>query len=167
MERAIIWFLKTMVFFEDNLWVEGEVEGKVTVASANLVEANIDTDIILPGDIEYSSGGSPDGLALIGENNVLISPSSPDNMELKGIFIAQKGHFGRNHYSGNIKEQLEITGSIVSNGRVGTQWVSGSVTVSGYRKRENYIDRNLIYSPPPFVPYTTFEFEIIRWQEVE
>ncbi len=155
------------IFFEDNLWVEGVVEGKITVASANLVDANVDTNLILLGDIEYSLGGSSDGLVLIGEDNILISPSSPDNMELKGIFIAQKGHFGRNHYSGNIKDKLEITGSIVSNGRVGTQWISGSVTISGYKKRENYIDRNLIYNPPPFVPYTTFEFGVVRWEELE
>ncbi len=157
----------SLVFVEDNLWIEGEVEGKVTVASADLLDPNRDTSVVLPGDIEYYSQGEEDGFALMAEEDILISPSSPDNMELKGVYIAQKGHFGRNHYSGNIKDKLEIVGSVVSNGRVGTQWVSGSITVSGYRERENYIDTALIYDPPPFVPNVEVEFGIIRWEELE
>lgn len=154
------------VFLEDNLWVEGEVDGKITLASADLIDPNKDTSVVLPGDIGYYPDGEEDGLALIAENNVLISPVSPDSMELKGIFIAQKGHFGRNHYQNNIRDYLEIIGSVVSNGRVGTQWTSGSFIVSGYERRENYVDNNLIYNPPPFVPYTTIEFEIVKWEEI-
>jgi len=87
-------------------------------------------------------------------------------MELKGIFIAQKGRFSRNHYPNNIKEKLEILGSIVSNGRVGTQWVSGSQIVSGYRQRESYFDSNLIYNSPPFTPYINPVFQIVNWREL-
>jgi hypothetical protein len=157
----------SVIFFEENIWPEGEVKGRVTVASANLIDPNEDTDVILPGNINYTVLDGSDGLGLIGERNILISPDSPDQMELRGIFVAQKGHFGRNLYWGNIKESLEINGSIVSNGRVGTKWSSGGQIVSGYLKRENYIDSNLIYNPPPFVPYTTSDFELIGWEELE
>lgn len=157
----------SVIFVEDNLWPEGEIKGKVTIASANLIDPNEDTDVVLPGDIEYTIFDGSDGFALISEGNVLISPDSPNEMELKGIFIAQKGHFGRNHYSGNFRDKLEITGSIVSNGRVGTQWVSGGQPVSGYLKRENYVDSKLIYNPSPFVPYVSFEFKVVNWNEVE
>jgi hypothetical protein len=155
------------IFVEDNLWVEGTVKGKITVASADLIHANEDTSVVLPGDIKYTATDGSDGLAVIAEKNVLISPDSPDIMELHGIFIAQKGHFGRNLYYWNIKDTLEITGAIVSNGRVGTKWTSGSTIISGYQKRENYIDSNLIYSPPPFVPYAESDFKILRWRETE
>ena len=156
-----------VIFIEDNLWLEGKVKGKVTIASASLIDPNKDTSVVLPGDIEYTVLDGSDGLAVIGENNILISPDSPNSMEIRGIFIAQKGRFGRNHYPWNIKEKLEITGSIVSNGRVGTKWSSGSQIVSGYLKRENYIDSKLIYSPPSFVPYVSYDFKIVRWEEVE
>jgi hypothetical protein len=86
-------------------------------------------------------------------------------MELRGIFIAQKGRFSRNHYPGNIRDELEIYGSVISNGRVGTQWVSGSQVISGYLKRESYFDSNLVYNPPPFVPYITPDFKIVKWEE--
>jgi len=157
----------SVIFIEDNLWVEGKVQGKITIASANLIETDIDTDVILLGDIEYTVTDGSDGLAVIAEKNILISPDSPNQMELRGIFVAQKGHFGRNHYPGNMKDKLEITGSIVSNGRVGTKWTSGSFVVSGYLKRENYVDSSLIYSPPPFVPYAEYDFRILKWEEVE
>lgn len=154
------------IFIEDNLWLEGEIKGKVAVASANLINPNKDTDIILQGNIDYTSKDGSDGLTLIGERNILIGPNSPNQMELRGVFIAQKGCFSRNHYPGNIREKLEIYGSIISNGRVGTQWISGGTIVSGYQKRETSIDPYLLYNPPVFTPYITPEFKVIYWQEL-
>lgn len=156
-----------LIFFEDNLWPEGVVKGKVTVVSANLINPNLDTDVILPGDIDYTVKDGSDGLTLISERNILIGPQSPNQMELRGIFVAQKGRFSRNHYPGNFREKLEIYGSIISNGRVGTKWVSGSRVVSGYLKRESYFDPNLVYNPPPFTPFISPDFKIVRWEEIE
>jgi hypothetical protein len=156
----------SVIFIEDDIWVEGQVLGKVTLASANLLNPSVDTDVVLLGNIISVQDGR-DSLALIGERNVLIGPQSPDQMDLEGIFIAQKGLFGRNHYPNNIKSLLRIHGSIVSNGRVGTQWISGSTITSGYSQRETYFDTNLIYSPPPFVPYVEPDFKIINWDEMK
>lgn len=156
----------SVVFVEDDLWAEGTVKGKITVASANLIDTDVDTDVVLPGNIGYTTTNGADGLALTGERNVLIGPQSPNNMELRGIFIAQKGRFGRNHYENNDKDYLEINGSIISNGRVGTQWTSGSQVISGYRERETYFDANLIYGAPPFVPTLSSEFEMANWEEI-
>ncbi len=153
------------LFFEDRLWVAGEVDGHTTVASANLVESNTDTTTILPDDITYKDNDTADGFALISEDNALIGPQSPEKMELMGIFIAQKGRFARNYYENNIRDKLEIVGSVVSNGRVGTRWVSGSETVSGYEKRETTVDSDLIYTPPPFVPAVSDERTQINWHE--
>lgn len=162
----------SLIFVEDNLWVEGEVKGKVTIASANLISPTEDTDVWLPGNIEYTALDGSDGLAVFGERNVLIGPDSPNIMTLRGIFIAQKGHFGRNHYTGDAPTKrgdlLTIYGSIVSNGRVGTAWLNpAGEIVSGYLKRENYVDSNLVYNPPPFVPYVSSDFKIVNWEEIE
>ncbi len=154
-----------VIFVEDNLWLEGQVRGKISVASANLINPNKDTDIILVNNITYTDNNS-DGLGVIGERNVLISPDSPNNMELRGVYIAQKGRFGRNHYPNNFRDTLVITGSIVSNQRVGSKWGSGGQFLSGYANRENYFDQNLVYSPPPFVPSISQEYELVNWEEV-
>jgi hypothetical protein len=154
------------IFVEDNLWPEGVVKGKVTLASANLINPNLDTDVILQANIDYSVKDGSDGLTLIGERNVLIGPNSPNIMKLRGIFVAQKGRFSRNHYSWNIREKLEIYGSIISNGRVGTKWTSGGQVISGYQKRETYVDPYLLYDPPVFTPFISLEYKIVNWQEL-
>lgn len=156
----------SVIFVEDNLWPEGVIKGKVALASANLVDQNLDTDVVLQANIDYSVKDGSDGLTLISERNVLIGPNSPDKMELRGIFVAQKGRFSRNHYPNNLREKLEIYGSIVSNGRVGTKWTSGSQVISGYLKRESYFDSNLIYNPPVFTSFITSDFKLINWEEI-
>jgi len=156
----------SVIYMEDNLWVSGTVKGKVVAASANLIGAGIDTDIILPGSITYSNYGGSDGLALIAERNVLIGPQSPNNMEVHSILVAQKGRFGRNHYPDNFKNDLAIYGSVVSYGRVGTQWTSGGQMVSGYATRHTYFDQNQVYNPPPFIAHMSSDYEIVSWQEI-
>ncbi len=155
------------IFIEDNIWPEGEVKGKVSIASANLINPNLDTDTILQGNIDYTKLDGSDGLTLIGERNVLIGPQSLDQMKIRGIFIAQKGRFARNHYPNNFRNKLEIFGSIISNGRVGTKWTSNGQMVSGYSNRESYFDSNLVYSAPPFTPNINPDFKVIRWQELK
>lgn len=154
----------SVIFVEDNIWPEGKIAGNVTLVSANLIDPNIDTQAILQGNIEYRNSNL-DTFTLIAENNILISPDSPNIMELSGVFIAQKGRFSRNHYPGNIKEKLEIKGTIVSNGRVGTQWTSGGTIVSGYRIRESYFDPRLSYFTSPFTPTLEDNFSLVKWQE--
>lgn len=157
----------SLIFFEDNLWVEGDIKGKVTVVSADLINPNKNTNVVIKNNIEYVIKDGSEGITLISQKDMLIGPDSPNIMEISGIFTAQKGWFGRKHYSGNIKEKLEITGSIISNGRVGTQWTSGSLVVSGYLKRESYTDPNLIYDAPLFTPNIEYDFKIIKWEEIK
>lgn len=155
------------IFVEDNLWPEGKIRGKVVLASANLINPTINTDTILQGNLDYTTLEGTDGLTLISQRNILIGPDSPNYMILRGIFIAQKGRFGRNHYQQNIKESLKIHGSVISNGRVSTQWVNqGGHIISGYKRRESFIDRNLIYNPPPFTPSLSLEFQPVLWEEL-
>jgi hypothetical protein len=154
------------IFVEDNLWPEGQISGKVVVAAANLTDPNKDPDVILNYNLDYAGTGN-DGLTLIAERNILIGPDSPNYMTLKGIFVAQKGRFSRNHYQGSIRESLTIQGSIVSSGRVGTQWITlGGHIVSGYRRRETFVDHNLIYHPPVFTPFLSSQYKIVSWQEL-
>ncbi len=169
----------SLIFVEDDLWVEGTVEGKISIASADLINSNGVTDVWLQGNLTYNHLDGSDGLLVIGENSVRIPLKSPDNMELRGIFVAQKGHFGRNYYvsTGSYRvpyylrsyvkrNLLKITGSIVSNGRVGTQWTSYGLFVSGYKNRENSYDRNLMSDPPPMTPFSDDEYTFIKWEEV-
>jgi len=157
----------SVIYIEDDLWVDGVAKGKVVVASADLINPGVDTSIVFPASITYSDYGGANGLALIAEKNALIGPQSPNDMDLHAIIVAQKGRFGRNHYPGNFRNLLKIYGSIVSSGRVGTQWTSGGTIVSGYAHRETYFDKDQIYNPPPFVAHMSSNFKIVSWQEIE
>lgn len=170
-----------LLFIEDNLWIEGVVNGKVTVAAA----ADSTTSVIINGNIEYATD-PPDGsdsLAVITKKNILIPVHSPNEMKVHGVFVAQLGHFGRHHYrhpdvywwycpfypqncfAEAKRDKLMIYGSIVSDGRVGTRWSSGGVPISGYSERRNFFDSRLAKDPPPLLPSVSPALEFISWEE--
>lgn len=168
----------SVLFFEDKLWLEGVVSGKVTVISANVTAASTDTDLILRGNITYAHNDGSDGLTAIGERNVLIPLTSPTDMSLYGIFIAQKGRYGRNHYTTSGSNDVPSTydsyvqqntlttvGTIVSNGRTGTQWNCGGAFCSGYENRVDSYDGRLANNPPPFTPYTSTDYRFVDWRD--
>ncbi len=162
-----------LIFVEDQVWLEGAVNGKFTLAVADVDTSGVDPSIILNNNITYSNTSS--GLLSIGEYDVLIGLQVPDDMTLNGIFIAQNGHFGRNHYDTSMpnawedyikRNSLTINGTIVSNGRVGTKWVSGTgVYLSGFNNRFNSYDRNLVLDPPPLVPRTSDLYQFTYWRD--
>lgn len=172
-----------IIFVEDNVWVEGVVSGKVVLAAANLITAGAERSAIINNNITYASA-SGNGLTLIGERDVLIGLQVPDVMTISGVFIAQNGKFGRNHYcqndcsttSGNqglpgsldpyvLRNTLTTNGTVVSNGRVGTKWTSNGTFVSGFSQRFDNFDRNLSANPPPFTPVTSDDYKFIIWQD--
>ena len=163
-----------LIYVEDNLWIEGTVKGKKTVASANLIDPYTDTTTYINWNLDYTTLDGSDSLALISEQDIFIPLHSPDDMTVRGVFVAQKGHFGRKHYNCwwyypyCIRDHLLIYGTIVSNGRVGTKWVySWGGVASGYLERDNYFDSKLAKDPPPLLPYVSETLEPIFWEEVE
>ncbi len=177
-----------VIFVEDKVWLDGVVNGKVTIAAADVDSTGIDPSIVLNGNITYANDES--GLLAIGERDVLVGLAVPDDTTANGIFMAQKGRFGRNHYCTNCSEtvgwwsyarglpssldgyvyrdSLTVNGTIVSNGREGTKWVSsGGTYISGFETRFNSYDRDLVSSPPPLTPDTSDEYEFIEWREME
>ncbi len=165
-----------IIFVEDKVWLEGTVKGKVTLVAADLESANYDPDLIIEGNIDYSSLDGTDGLTAIAENSVLIPLTTEDELSIRGIFVAQNGYFGRNlypcWYSPNDKRtKLTMQGSIVSNKRVGTKWSYSTWGCwgqwSGFNDRENSYDRYLATDPPPGTPTVSDDYQFIRWREDE
>lgn len=175
----------SVIFMEDNLWVDGVVSGKRTIVAADVSSPSVDRSVWINGDLTYVADDGTHGLTVIGEHNVLLGLNTPDVLDMRGIYIAQKGRFGRNRYcasecdgshSGSeglpaaldpyvLRSQLTLIGSIVSNGREGTQWKSGSTVVSGYQTRINSYDNKLATDPPPMTPYTSSDYRLIQWKE--
>lgn len=167
-----------LIVAEDKVWIEGTTSGKITIAAADVSNAVYAADLLINGDLAYTTDDGTDGLTLIGENNVLIPLVVPNNMTINGIFIAQNGRFGRNHYTTTgshdvpdaynayvQRNSLTVHGTIVSNGREGTKWTSGGVFTSGFNNRYNSYDRNLALYPPPLTPYLSDDHRFIEWHE--
>lgn len=162
-----------LIFVEDDLWLDGVVDGKVSVAAADLDTVGEDPTIILNGDITYNDDAS--GLVAAAEFDVLVGFEVPNDMELNGIFIAQNGHFGRNYYDDSWtpdawdvyvkRNSLTMNGTVVSNGTVGTKWICGGVYCSGFNNRINTYDRDLVENPPPLTPATSDVYTLSNWQE--
>lgn len=164
-----------LIFVEDNTWVEGTIPAKVTLVVANVTTTGVTPDAFLRGTIAYASSDGSDGFTLISSHNILITPDSPQNMTLNGVFVAQSGAFGRNYY-GNAGEgcngtyeprgTLTILGSTISNKRTGTQWQNGCPPGNaGYLSRIDSFDRMLANDPPPFTPVISSDYSFVDWQQ--
>lgn len=167
-----------LVFVEDKVWLEGDVPSLVSVAAADNDLGDPDHSIVLNGNITYATTSA--GLLAVAEDDILVGLDVPDTMELNGIFIAQNGRFGRNHYrtfgtydvpsaynSYVTRDTLTMNGTIVSNGRVGTKWSSGSTFISGFENRFNSYDRVLVDNPPPLAPHTSDDYRFVEWREMD
>lgn len=168
-----------LIFVEDNTWIEGVIPSEVTVIAANVVTAGITPNVMLPNNITYSNASGISGLTVISANDILITPNSPMNMNLNGVFIAQGGAFGRNYYGENStgsnytcpnsyepRGALTIHGTTVSNKRTGTKWMNGCPSGdAGYQTRIDAFDRQLSTNPPVFTPTTATTYQFIDWHQ--
>jgi len=162
-----------LIFVEDNLWIDGVINGKVTVAAADLDTTGVNPTVVLQDNITYNATSS--GLLAIAELDMLVGFDVPTDMTLNGIFMAQTGKFGRNHYNPDdipnawdqyvLRNSLTINGTVVSNGRVGTKWTCNGVYCSGFNTRVNSYDRDLVNDPPPLTPATSDDYKFIEWRE--
>ncbi|MBI4088178.1 hypothetical protein HY418_02220 [Candidatus Kaiserbacteria bacterium] len=154
----------SLMFFEDRVWVEGTVNGKVTVIAATPSDGGTSPDVYLNNNIYYNAYDGTDGLTVVAERNVLIPLIVPDVMEIHGIFIAQSGHYGRDYFwttPYNTRSQLTTVGTVVSNGRTGTSWSDGT----GFVTRLDYYDQQLAFAPPPFTPVASTDYKFALWRE--
>ncbi len=162
-----------VLFFEDQVWLEGTVRGNITVAVADVDDSAVDRSIILNNNILYGSATS--SLLAIAEYDTVIPLVVPDNMTINGIYISQLGKFSRSYYNEDDipsawdeyvkRNSLTINGTVVSNGRVGTKWVNGATYQSGFNYRYTSYDRNVVNTPPPYTPEISDVYEYSDWRD--
>lgn len=159
----------SVIYSEAKAWIDGTVAGGVTIVAVD--SGSYNPDIILNGNISYTAVDGSAGLTAIAERSVLIPLVVPDNMSIRGIFVAQIGYFGRNLYDCayspyDRRASLTTNGTIVSNTRTGTQWSYGWCSgISGFLSRTESYDRLLAFSPPPFTPSASVDYRLSLWRE--
>jgi hypothetical protein len=158
-----------IVFIEDNLWVEGVVKGRVTVAAASFPIGSSNVDVWIPNNLTYSVYDGTDVLGLISQNDIYFARDIPEEFKVDGALMAQKGSVLRHGYLSGcgsnpnaVKDKLTINGAIIS--YYTSYWNFGAGPESGFIERVINYDTNLLYNPPPYFP-TSGEYEFISWIE--
>lgn len=172
-----------IIFAQDNLWVEGTVRGRVTVAAAKLGETNINKMpiIYIPNNLVYSAKDGSDVLGLIAQRDIIYSYYSPTDLEVDAAQIAQNGatqalYYGPGHSCPQghacpdeypyIHNSITTYGSIMSYDAWVWTWsdASGGTFYGGYVNTQNNYDYNLLYAPPPSFPLSTEGYQQLEWK---
>jgi hypothetical protein len=158
-----------IVFAESDVWVEGEVSGRVTVAAVEFPITSSDASIWINNNLTYSDYSGNNVLGLLAQSNILFVRDVPEYFGVDAIMFAQKGTVLRHGYFdwcegtyGAVKQKLTINGSIISYYK--SYWNFGTGPESGFINREINFDNKALYNPPPYFP-TTGQFEFISWTE--
>jgi hypothetical protein len=158
------------MFFEDNVWVRGQINNvRTTIASGRFPDnAATRSNIIVNNNLTYTNFNASDTIALIAQNNINVGLRSDNNLIIDAALIAQNGWVGRYYYGSNCgasysRASLTTLGMMGSNLRSGFYY-GGS---NGYLARTYNYDANLLYSPPPSFPLTTDQYSLISWTEVQ
>jgi hypothetical protein len=157
------------MFFQDNLWVRGQINDKrVTIASARF-PSNPTTysSITVNSSTVYTNFNGSDTLALVSQNNINIGLVSDNNLTIDGALVAINGAIQRYSYSGcgtnAARATLTTDGMLASNLQSGFYYSA----TDGYQSRSYNYDANLLYGPPPSFPLSTNQYSIISWDEVQ
>ena len=90
-----------LVFVEDHVWVEGQINtARVTIASGKFPDnSSTRTSITVNNDLLYTNYDGQDVIALIAQNNFNVGLVSEDDLRIDAALMAQNGRVGRYYYS--------------------------------------------------------------------
>jgi hypothetical protein len=164
-----------VIFIEDNVWVEGVVNGKVTLGVGNLTGSGSEKSTVLHNQITYANPSSR--FLVLSQQDINIGLEVPTDMIVNGVFIAKDGQFKRNQplpgvpppwATHNMKNSLTINGTVMTNGPIQTKWYDSSGTyISGFNNHTFNYDRNFTIDPPPFMPHTSDMYRFFEWRDGE
>jgi hypothetical protein len=160
------------IFIKDNVWISGTINGRVVLAAARLPKramAEKRTKIIISDNIIRANPESV--LSLIARDNILIPLYIPAILRIEAVLLAQRGSIIRYFYPFwhtpyNIRDRIEVFGSVISNGIWTFTWVDReNRVISGFKETETNHDVNLIHNPPPYFPVYG-KYQIKGWREL-
>lgn len=160
-----------VIFVEDDVWVEGVVNGRVTIGAGRFpVSPGTYQEIYISENITYNEQSSDDVLGLIAQGDIIVPRNVPTDMQIHAAALSQFGKIQRPYYHyyyfPSIKNSLIFFGSQISYDGGGWKWISSGDVISGFINTNHTYDGNLLYNPPPGFPVGN-TYELISWEEVE
>src|SRR3989344_1115772 len=166
-----------IIFAEDQVWVEGIVNGKTTLAAARFPLGTFNANIWIMGDLTYLAKDGNHKLGLVAEKDIIFTRDVPEYFDLHAAVLAQNGRTIRHHYNkqgcrvqgqgqDSQKQEFNFYGSLISNQRSYWNFSSGQGSpASGFVKTTLDYDPTNYGNPPPYFPtYGTYQF--LSWKEV-
>ncbi|MBI4128137.1 MAG: pilus assembly PilX N-terminal domain-containing protein [Parcubacteria group bacterium] len=154
-----------LLFFEDDVWVDGTIDGRLTIVAAKLPSGG-NPDIIINNNILYAQRDGSDVLGLIAQRNVQVRRNAPDILFIDAVMLAQTGKVFYDVGSGTLKDELHVYGSILSSESPYFKALAANGgVISGYELTFYTFDGNLFFGPPPHFP-TTGQYERISFEEI-
>jgi hypothetical protein len=174
-----------VIYAQENLWVEGTVNGRVTVATANgnantnpnivggylgqntysSTSSSLMPNIYIQNNIRYANGESgisgdrADTLGLMAQGNIIVTKNAPDPLYVDAALLAQNGFIAAPicYYGYSAKNNVYFFGSLILNG---SWWfnftnICGASFTDGYHYPHFQWDTNLLYYPPPYFPLSS------------
>lgn len=158
------------MFFEDNLWVRGQINGKrVTVGSGRFPDnATTRSSITVNKSLRYTNYDGTDSIGLIAQKNINIGLMSDDNLRIDGALVATNGRTVRYSYTTTCGA-TRLRASITTYGMLGAALRGAFLysSTNGYQSRSYNYDPNLLYGPPPGFPLTSDQYTLLSWNEVQ
>lgn len=159
-----------LIFVEDNLWVEGQINSaRVTVAAGKFPDnPSTRPSITINNDLLYTNYNGTDVISLISQGDINTGLTSDDNLRIDAALVAQNGRAGRYYYGSSCgtsyrRASLTLYGMIGTNGRYGFAYTDNT----GYLTRDIIYDANLLYGPPPSFPLTSDQYQTVSWDETK
>ncbi len=159
-----------LIFVEDNVWVDGQINtARITIAAGKFPD-NVGTrkSIFINNDLMYTNYNGQDVIGLIAQDDVTVGMISDDNLRIDAALMAVNGRVGRHYYSDqcspyHLRNSITLYGMIGSNQRYGFAYTDNT----GYDTRTIIYDANLLYGPPVSFPLTSDKYSTISWDEME
>jgi hypothetical protein len=156
-----------VIFVEDDVWVQGTVKGRVTVAATRFAETESQYARIIINDLlTYAARDGSNVLGLMAEGDILVPRHAPTYMTIDGVLLSQKGHVYRRIYQSNyVAQSIEVYGGMITDKFWTWTWVDGEGRyLDGYRETTAIYDNHVTYGPPPMFP-TEENYDIVTWTE--
>lgn len=168
-----------LIFVEDDLWVNGQIDGaRLTLAAGRFPEnSSTNKNVIINNNLFYTNYDGRDVLGIIAQNNLNVGLMSEDDLRVDGALVAKSGRIGRYYYRPptsqgqggqncqlwNVRSVITTYGMLATNKRYGFAYTDGT----GYQTRNLNYDANLLYGPPPSFPLLSDQYIQISWEEVK
>lgn len=158
------------VFFDDTIWIEGTLDGEVTIGAGESVHIR---DDVLYEDATPRGGPAPgcdDMLGLIAAGDVIVDITVPNMNDcvVHGHVMAMHHSFTAELYNqGPPRGDLVVWGGIAqeNTGPVGA-FNQYDIIVHGYMKDYHYDTRLSSGASPPWYPLTG-RYIIVSWEDVQ